>query len=351
MIFRVGTPAAPKYGPKGNQQENAMTLNERLSGATTALIFILLAGVSQLASAQTWPNRPIRLVVPHAAGGVTDVVARLVAQPLGEALGQAVVVDNKPGAGGIVGTDIAAKAPADGYTLLMFVDANTIFPSTSKTLNHDPAASFAPISLLGRGSHVLVAHPSVTASNLREVVSYVRQNPKDLSAALPSYGGPQHLALEMIKAAAGVDITPIPYKGGGPAVVDVVGGQVKLGLLGMAPALPHIRSGKLKAIAVTGGARSAVLPNVPTLAESGLPGFATSQWQAIVAPAGTPAPIVVRIHAELVKIMQQAAITEKLAAIGMDNATSASPEDMARMIRDELSRWPAVVKAAGITPE
>jgi tripartite-type tricarboxylate transporter receptor subunit TctC len=270
---------------------------------------------------------------------------------LGEALGQSVVVDNKPGAGGIVGTDIAAKAPADGYTLLMFVDANTIFPSTSKTLNHDPAASFAPISLLGRGSHVLVAHPSVTASNLREVVSYVRQNPKDLSAALPSYGGPQHLALEMIKAAAGVDITPIPYKGGGPAVVDVVGGQVKLGLLGMAPALPHIRSGKLKAIAVTGATRSAVLPNVPTLAESGLAGFATSQWQAMVAPAGTPAPIVNRIHAELVKIMQQAAIAEKLAAIGMDNATSASPEDMARMIRDELARWPGVVKAAGITPE
>ena len=134
-------------------------------------------------------------------------------------------------------------------------------------------------------------------------------------------------------------------------MVDVVGGQVKLGLLGMAPALPHIRSGKLKAIAVTGGTRSAVLPNVPTLAESGLPGFATSQWQAMVAPAGTPAPIVNRIHAELVKIMQQAAITEKLASIGMDNATSASPEDMARMIRDELVRWPAVVKAAGITPE
>ncbi len=327
-----------------------MTLNDRLAAAATALIF-LFAGACQGVSAQTWPNRPIRLVVPHAAGGVTDVVARLVAQPLGDALGQPVVVDNKPGAGGILGTDIAAKAPADGYTLLMFVDANTIFPSTSKTLNHDPGASFAAISLLGRGSHVLVAHPSVTAGNLREVVSFVRQNPKDLSAALPSYGGPQHLALEMIKAAANIDITPIPYKGGGPAVVDVVGGQVKLGLLGMAPALPHIKSGKLKAIAVTGATRSAVLPNVPTLAESGLPGFATSQWQAMVAPAGTPAPIVTRIHTELVKIMKQAAIIEKLAAIGMDNATSAAPEDMARMIRDELSRWPAVVKAAGITPE
>ncbi|MCX7233127.1 MAG: tripartite tricarboxylate transporter substrate-binding protein, partial [Burkholderiales bacterium] len=236
---------------------------------------------------------------------MTDVVARLAAQHLGDALGQPVVVDNKPGAGGILGTDIVAKAPPDGYTLLMFVDANTIFPSTSKVLNHDPATSFTPISLLGRGSHVLVVHPSVAANNLRELVSVVRQNPKDFSAALPSYGGPQHLALEMIKVAAGVDITPIPYKGGAPAVVDVVGGQVKLGLLGMAPALPHIKSGKLKAIAVTGASRSAVLPNVPTLAESGLAGFATSQWQGIVAPAGTPAAVVARIHAELVKIMQQ----------------------------------------------
>lgn len=328
-----------------------MTLKYRLLGRARAILAIFMAVTCHLASAQSWPNRPIRLVVPHAAGGVTDVVARLVAQHLGDGLGQPVVVDNKPGAGGILGTDIVAKAPADGYTLLMFVDANTIFPSTSKVLNHDPAASFTPISLLGRGSHVLVAHPSVTASSLRELVGAVRQNPKDFSAALPSYGGPQHLALEMIKVAAGVDITPIPYKGGAPAVVDVVGGQVKLGLLGMAPALPHIKSGKLKAIAVTGASRSAVLPNVPTLAESGLAGFATSQWQGIVAPAGTPAPVVARIHAELVKIMQQASVVDKLASIGMDNATSATPDDMARMIRDELVRWPAVVKAAGITPE
>ena len=328
-----------------------MTVKRGFSGRTRAILAIFLAVTCHFAAAQNWPNRPIRLVVASAAGGVNDVVARLVAQPLGEALGQPVVVDNKPGAAGILGTDIVAKAPPDGYTLLMFAEANTIFPSTTKVLNHDPAASFTPISLLGRGSHVLVVHPSVAANNLRELVSVVRQNPKDFSAALPSYGGAQHLALEMIKAAAGLDITPIPYKGGALAVVDVVGGQVKLGLLGMAPALPHIKSGKLKAIAVTGSSRSAVLPNVLTLAESGLAGFATSQWQGVVAPAGTPAAVVARIHAELVKIMQQAAVVEKLASIGMDNATSATPDDMARMIRDELVRWPAVVKAAGITPE
>ena len=187
-----------------------MTVKYGFSVRARAILAIFMAVTCQLASAQNWPSRPIRLVVANAAGGVTDVVARLVAQPLGEALGQPVVVDNKPGAGGILGTDIVAKAPPDGYTLLRFVDANTIFPSTSKVLNHDPATSFTPISLLGRGSHVLVVHPSVAANNLRELVSVVRQNPKDFSAALPSYGGPQHLALEMIKVAAGVDITPIP---------------------------------------------------------------------------------------------------------------------------------------------
>ena len=221
-----------------------MTVKRGFLGRTRAILAIFLAVTCHFAAAQNWPNRPIRLVVASAAGGVNDVVARLVAQPLGEALGQPVVVDNKPGAAGILGTDIVAKAPPDGYTLLMFAEANTIFPSTTKVLNHDPAASFTPISLLGRGSHVLVVHPSVAANNLRELVSVVRQNPKDFSAALPSYGGAQHLALEMIKAAAGLDITPIPYKGGALAVVDVVGGQVKLGLLDMAPALPHIKSGK-----------------------------------------------------------------------------------------------------------
>jgi len=319
--------------------------------ASTLLLMALVALASLPLVAQTWPNRPIKLIVPHSPGGVTDVIARLVAQPLGDALGQSVVVENKPGAGGILGTDIAAKAAPDGYTLLMLVDANTIYPSTTLKLNHDPASSFAPISVLGRGSHVLVAHPTVPANNLRELIDYIRAHPGELSAALPSYGGPQHLALEMIKGNAKIDVTPIPYKGGGQAITDIVGGQVRLGLLGMAPAIPHIRSGRLKAIAVTGASRSAALPDVPTVAESGIPGFETNQWQSMVAPAGTPPAIINRIHAELLKIMKQPAVMDKLAGIGMDNYTSPTPDALAKMIRDELDRWPGIVKTAGIKAE
>ncbi len=311
----------------------------------------LLAACAMPLAAQDWPNRPIKLIVPHSPGGATDAVARLVAQPLGEALGQSIVVDNKPGAGGILGTDLAAQAPADGYTLLMLVDANTVYPSTKIKLNHDPAASFAPISLIGRGSHVVVLHPSVPANNLQELIAYVRAKPGELSCALPGANSPQHLALEMIKAHAKLDITPIPYKGGGQAITDIVGGQVKFGVLGMAPAVPHIKAGRLKAIAVTGSTRSGALPDVPTVAESGIPGFETNQWQSMVAPAGTPPAIVNRIHAELVKIMQMPAVKDKLATIGMDNSSSASPAALGTMIRAELDRWPGVVKSAGIKPE
>jgi len=317
----------------------------------SALLVGLLAAACLPLAAQDYPNRPIKLIVPHSPGGATDAVARMVAQPLGEALGQSIVVENKPGAGGILGTDIAAKAAPDGYTLLMLVDANTIYPSTTLKLNHDPASSFAPISLVGRGSHVLVLHPSVPANNLQELIAYIRAHPGELSAALPSYGGPQHLALEMIKANAKIDVTPIPYKGGGQAITDILGGQVKFGLLGMAPAVPHIRSGKLKAIAVTGSTRSAALPDVPTVAESGIAGFETNQWQSMVAPAGTPPAIINRIHAELVKVMQLPAVKDKLATIGMDNSSSASPAALGKLIRDELDRWPGIVKSAGIKAE
>jgi tripartite-type tricarboxylate transporter receptor subunit TctC len=303
------------------------------------------------ASAQAWPAKPVRIIVPHAPGGVTDVVTRTVAQPLSEALGQAVVVENRPGAAGLLGTDFVAKAPADGYTLLMFVDTNTIFPSTVKQLQHDPATSFTPITLLGRGSHVLVAHPSLPVNDLQGLIAYAKLHPRELSYASPGAGSPQHLGFEIIKNTSGIDVVHIPYKGGGQAIVDVIGGNVKLGMLGMAPALPHIKAGKLKALAVTGATRSKVLPDVPTVAESGFPGFETGQWQGIVAPAGTPQVVILRTHDELQKIMRQPAVAEKLASIGMDTTTSATPADFAKMLQDELKRWPAVVRAAGIQPE
>jgi len=303
------------------------------------------------AGAQAWPAKPVRIIVPHAPGGVTDVITRIVAQPLGEALGQSVIVENRPGASGLLGTEVAARAAPDGYTLLMYVDTNTIFPSTVRQLAHDPDASFTPITLIARGSHVVVAHPSLPVASLKEMIAYAKANPGQLSYASPGTGSPQHLAGETIKQATGIDVTHVPYKGGGQAIGDIVGGQVKLGVIGMAPVMPHYKAGKLKILAVTGGQRSSLLPEVPTVAESGLPGFETLQWTGIVAPAGTPPEVIARVHSTLVSILKQQAVIDKITALGQEASASPSPDDFHRMIRAEIKRWPAVVKAAGVQPE
>jgi tripartite-type tricarboxylate transporter receptor subunit TctC len=316
-----------------------------------AAAILLVAASATAALAQSWPARPIRLIVSYAPGGVTDVVARLVAQPLSESLGQSIIVENKPGASGMIGTELAAGAPPDGYTLLMYVDANTILPSIMKRVTYDPLKSFSPITVLGRGSHVIVAHPSLGVKSLGEVIAYAKAHPGELSYVSPGLGSPQSLSVEMIKKASGINMVHIPYKGGGQAIADVASGQVKLGVLGMAPALPHIQSGKLLALAVTGRQRSPLLPDVPTVAEATLPGFETAQWQGMAAPANTPAAVIARLHDELVRIMNTPHVMERLSSIGMDNSTSATPDEFRRLIESELKRWPAVVQAAGIQPE
>jgi tripartite-type tricarboxylate transporter receptor subunit TctC len=312
---------------------------------------LVLAVASVPAFAQAWPSKSIRLVVAYAPGGVTDTVARLVAQPLSEALGQSIVVENKPGAAGVIGAEIVAGAAPDGYTLAMYVDAYAILPSIMKRVPYDPLKSFAPITILGRGSHVILAHPSLPARSLGEVIAYAKAHPGELSYASPGPGSPQSLSVEAIKKASGINIVHIPYKGGGQAIADVASGQVELGVLGMAPALPHIQSGKILALAVTGGQRSPLLPDVPTVAEAALPGFETLQWQGIAAPAGTPPEIVKRLHDELVRIMAMPTVVERLKSFGMDNSTSPTPDDFRRLIESDLKRWPAIVQAAGIQPE
>jgi tripartite-type tricarboxylate transporter receptor subunit TctC len=311
----------------------------------------LACACSSGALAQVWPTKPIRVIVCYAPGGVTDVVARLVAQPLSEVLGHAIVVENKPGANGMIGSQIVADAPPDGYTLLMYVDGNTVLPSIMKKLPFEPRKAFAPITVLGRGSHVIVAHPSLPVRTLGELIAYAKKHPGELSYASPGLASPQSLSLEAIKKASGIDLVHIPYKGGGQAIADVASGQVKLGVLGMAPSLPHIQSGNLIALAVTGGKRSPLLPDVPTVAEAALPGFETVQWQGIAAPAGTPPQIIGRIHDELVRIMATPAVVERLKSIGLDNLPSPTPDDFRQLIDSELQGWPAVVKAAGIEPE
>ena len=315
--------------------------------AAMALVVASAAG----AFAQSWPTKPIRLIVCYAPGGVTDVIARVVAQPLSEALRQSIVVENKPGANGMIGSAIVAGSAPDGYTLLMYVDGNTVLPSIMKNMPFEPLKAFAPITVLGRGSHVIVAHPTLPVHSLGELIDYARKHPGELSYASPGLASPQSLSLEAIKKASGIDIVHIPYKGGGQAIADVASGQIKLGVLGMAPALSHIKSGTLVALAVTGGKRSPLLPDVPTVAEAALPGFETVQWQGMAAPAGTPPQIIGRIHDELVRIMATPTVIERLKSIGMDNSTSPTPDDFRRMIESDLARWPAVVQAAGIQPE
>lgn len=319
--------------------------------AHLAVAMVLVVAGAAAAVGQTWPTRPIRVIVSYSPGGVTDVVARLVAQPLSEALGQSVVVENKPGANGMIGSEIVAGSAPDGYTLLMYVDGNTVLPSIMKKMPFAPLKAFAPITVLGRGSHVIVAHPTLPVHSLPELIAFAKAHPGDLSYASPGLASPQSLSLEAIKKASGIDIVHIPYKGGGQAIADVASGQVKLGVLGMAPALPHIKSGKLVALAVTGGKRSPLLPDVPTVAEAAVPGFETVQWQGIAAPAGTPPQIIGRIHDALVRIMATPAVVERLKSIGMDNSTSPTPDDFRRMIESDLQRWPAIVQAAGIQPE
>ena len=324
---------------------------KRVRAIVAMLGGMLFAAAVGTASAQAWPSKPVRIIGPHAPGGVTDVITRIVAQPLGDALGQPIVVENRPGASGLLGTELAARAAPDGYTLLMYVDTNTIFPSTVKQLSHDPDGSFTPITLIARGAHVVIAHPSVPAANLQELVKFAKANPGQLAYATPGTGSPQHLAAETIKQATGIDVAHIPYKGGGQAIGDVVGGQVKLGVLGMAPVMPHYKAGKLKILAVTGGQRSSLLPEVPTVAESGLPGFSTLQWTGIVAPAGTPPDVVARLHTVLADILRQPAVVEKITALGQEARASATPDEFRQMIRAEIKRWPAVVAAAGVKPE
>jgi tripartite-type tricarboxylate transporter receptor subunit TctC len=300
------------------------------------------------ALAQAYPTRAVTIVVGFAPGGVTDVISRIFAQKLSEQMGQQFIVENRPGAGGNIASDFVAKAPPDGYTLQMWLDSNTIAPALYKKLGHDPVKDFAPITLLAVGPHVIVAHPSFPPNTIKELIEYVKANP-GLPYASSGSGTAQHLGGEILKTTTGIEMVHVPYKGGGQAINDVVGGQVKVAVLGLAPVLPFIKAGKLKALAVTGDKRSDALPGVPTVSESGVPGFRTLQFFAVMAPAGTPPAIVTRLHDEFVKAAKDPAIVEKITAVGLEVSTSATPADLAKFLRDDMAKWPPIVKAAGAT--
>jgi tripartite-type tricarboxylate transporter receptor subunit TctC len=315
------------------------------------LMAVVLAGAAFAAAAQQFPAKPIHLVATFAAGGAMDLTARSMAAAMSESFGQ-VVVENRTGGGGLVGTDYVARAAPDGYTLVMYADVNVIAPYVYKKLNHDPIKDFAPITNAIIGTHLIVGHPSVKANNLKELIELAKREPGRLTFGSPGTATPQHLAGELFKQqAGGLDIQHVPYRGGGQLIGDLVGGQVPLGLIGLPPTLPHIRAGKLKVFAVTARKRSPSLPDVPTVEEAGLPGYETVQWLGPAAPAGTPKPIIDRLHAEFTKALRNPKVAERLTAAGLEVAPSASPEAYAQFIRAEYERWPAIVKAAGVKPE
>jgi tripartite-type tricarboxylate transporter receptor subunit TctC len=300
-----------------------------------------------LACAQTYPTKPIRLVVPFPPGGATDILARDVAQKLTEAWGQSVIVDNRPGAGGNIGSELVAKSAPDGYTLEMgTVGTHAINASLYAKMPYDHVKDFVPVILVAGVPNVLVVTPSLPANSVAELIAYAKANPGKLNFASSGNGTSIHLSGELFKVMAGVQITHIPYKGSAPALQDLLAGQVQLMFDNLPPSLPQIKAGKLRALAVTSLARAPALPDVPTLAESGLPGFEASSWFGILAPAGTPAPIVAKINAEVAKWLSTPEAKEKLLKQGA-NPAGGTPEDFAKHIAAETAKWAKVVKDSG----
>ncbi len=315
-----------------------------------ALAALPLIGLPLMALGQEpYPVRPVRMIVGFAPGGGTDLTARPVAQKLSELLGQQVLVENRPGAAGNIATEQVARAPADGYTLLMgTIAALAINPSLYGNLKYDPEADFAPVIQVVDATNVLVLHPSVPAASVPELIALAKQ--KSLSAGSSGIGATGHLSIELFNLMTGVKLVHVPYKGGGPAMGDLIGGQVHLIFATLASAAPQIKAGKIKAIAVTTARRSALLPEVPTLSEAGLTGFDANNWYGLVAPAKTPRAIVMRLNAEVTKILAMPEVRANLAVQGLDPA-GGTPEQFAAYIRSERIKWAKVVKESGAKPE
>jgi tripartite-type tricarboxylate transporter receptor subunit TctC len=312
-----------------------------------ALPALLLALTVSIAAAQNYPAKPIHLIVPFPPGGPTDIVGRLVGQKLSEGLGQPVVVDNRPGAGGTVGSAAAAKAPSDGYTLLYGSTSTlAIAPALYHNLSYDPRTAFAPITLVSRGAIIAAVNAQVPAHTLAEFIALAKKEPGKLSYSSAGSGTPPHLAAELFKTVAGVDLLHVPYKGGAPAISDLVGGQVQAIFEGHVVLLPHIKSGKVRALAITGQKRDPALPEVPTFAEAGLPSYDVYFWSGLVAPAGTPNDILTRLNGVLVQALTAPEARETLTRQGLEPAPT-TPQQFAAFIGSEVERWGRVAKDSG----
>ncbi len=319
-------------------------------GRVIGLLMLALTLDTSVA-AQGYPSKPIRFVVPYAPGGNTDILARLLGQKLSEAWGQQVIIDNRPGAAGTVGAELVARSPADGYTLIMGSFGNIIVAnSLYKNLKYDPFKDFASIALVSLPPGILVENPAVPAQNVRELIAYAKSNPGRLNYGSPGAGAWNHLFFELFNASAGISIVHVPYKGIAPAVVDLLGGQVQLAISAFPTALPHIRSGKLRALAVTSAKRSGLMTDVPTVAESGLAGYEAAGWFGVLAPAGTPPAVVTKLNTEINRILELPEIKASLASDGAEPA-GGTPAQMTESARAASAKWSKLIRELNLRTE
>ncbi len=315
---------------------------------------VLAAACASLAPgqslAQKFPEKPIRFIVPFPPGGGNDILARLIAPKMGESLGQPVVIDNRAGAGGNIGTDLAAKSPPDGYTIVIASNQVTMNPALYAKLPFDIEKDFAPVALAASVPMVLAVHPSVPANNVRDLIALAKANPGKYNYSTPGSGTPQHIAYEVFNHAAGTKITHVPYKGTGPAIADLIAGQVQMAFGTMASVDQHIKAGKLRALAVATPKRSQAMPNVPTVAESALGGFDVSLWYSILAPAGTPAPILARLSAEVAKALAAPDVRDRLVSQGFE-ISYLPPEQMNALMKSDIARWGKSLREIGLKLE
>jgi tripartite-type tricarboxylate transporter receptor subunit TctC len=313
-----------------------------------ALAALLLAVAPVATLAQSWPDRPVKIVVPFGPGGFTDVAARILQKELSATLGQSVVIENKPGAGSTIGTAEVANAKPDGYTLAMISTTHVISPHLYKQIPYDPIRGFTPVMKLAEGPYVLVVHPSLPAKSVAELVSLAKAQPGTIDYASSGNGSAQHLVGALFNSAAGVKLNHVPYKGSNQAMNDVIAGQVKVSFVGVPNALPNLANGKLRALGVSTAKRYAELPDVPAIAEAGVPGYDATVWLGLLAPAGTPREIVQRINAEITKVLSTPEARKLMASAGVD-VSIAGAEEFAALLRSELDRWGKVVKETGAT--
>ncbi len=308
----------------------------------------LMVLASMAASAADYPSKPIRWISPWPPGGANDVFSRDIGRKISDAFGQPVIVDNRPGAAGTIGSDVAAKAPADGYTVVMGSSpTHAIAPSLYPQLPYDPVRDFAAVTLVGTVPNVLVVHPSLAAKSVKELIALAKASPGQLNFASAGNGTSQHLSGELFKTLAGVNMVHVPYKGTAPAMVDLIAGQVQLAFDNVTTIVPHIQAGKLRALAVTPAKRTAILPDVPTVAEAGVPGYEASVWFGVFAPAGTPQPVVARLHSEISKALNTADLRARMVAMGTD-VSGMGPAEFQAFVRKEVPKWADVVRKANV---